>query len=104
MLPVIDTFPDQRIGSVDRKNAPGNQVVIDIGGGRFVAYAHIQSGSIPVSVGQSVRRGQLVGLVGNSGNSDMPHLHVQAQNNAIFDVNQPPAGLATYPMLFPTSK
>jgi hypothetical protein len=30
----------------------------------------------------------------------MPHLHVQAQNNATFDVNRPPAGLATYPMLF----
>jgi hypothetical protein len=29
-----------------------------------------------------------------------PHLHVQAQNNAISDVNSPPAGLTTYPLLF----
>jgi DNA-binding NarL/FixJ family response regulator len=97
---VVDTFPDQPIGSVDRQNAPGNQVVIDIGSGKFVAYAHIQSGSITVSVGQRVRRGQVVGLVGNFGNTDLPHLHVQAQNNATFDANRPPAGFATYPMLF----
>jgi murein DD-endopeptidase MepM/ murein hydrolase activator NlpD len=52
-----------------------------------------------VSAGQSVRRGDIIGLVGNSGNSDEPRLHVQAQDKAIFDVNKPP-GLITYPLLF----
>ena len=53
-----------------------------------------------MSAGQSVRRGDIIGLVGNSGNSDEPHLHVQAQDKAIFDVNKPPPGLITYPLLF----
>jgi hypothetical protein len=97
---VINTFPDQPIGSVDLQHPPGNQVVIDIGAGRFIAFGHLQSGSIRASVGERVQRGEIIGLVGNSGNSDEPHLHVQAQNQAIFDVNSPPPGLITYPLLF----
>jgi murein DD-endopeptidase MepM/ murein hydrolase activator NlpD len=97
---VINTFPDQLIGSVDLQNPPGNQVVLDIGRGRFIAFGHLQSGSIKVSVGERVRRGEIIGLVGNSGNSDEPHLHVQAQNDTVFDVNSPPPGLMTYPLLF----
>jgi hypothetical protein len=97
---VISIFPDQPIGSVDLHNPAGNQIVLDIGDGTFIAFGHLQVGSINVSVGQSVRRGEIIGLVGNSGNSDEPHLHVQAQNKAIFDVNKPPPGLITYPLLF----
>ena len=97
---VINSFPDQPIGSVDLQNPAGNQVVLDIGEGTFIAFGHLQSGRISVSVGQRVRRGEIIGLVGNSGNSDEPHLHVQAQNKAIFDVNMPPPGLITYPLLF----
>jgi hypothetical protein len=97
---VINTFPDQPIGSVDLQNPPGNQVVIDIGSGRFLAFGHLQSGSIRASVGEGIQRGEVIGLVGNSGNSDEPHLHVQAQNQAIFDVNNPPPGLITDPLLF----
>ena len=53
----------------------GNHVIIDIGGGRYAFYAHLQPGSLRVKVGARVRRGQVVGLVGNSGNSTEPHLH-----------------------------
>src|SRR5207249_2295748 len=47
-------------------------------------YAHLQPGSIRVKVGDRVRRGQVVGLVGNSGNSTEPHLHFQ-----LSDANSP---------------
>ena len=47
-----------------------------------------------------VRAGQLLGRVDNSGNSDEPHLHVQAQISPTFDVIKPPAGLRTYPLVF----
>jgi murein DD-endopeptidase len=53
----------------------GNHVVLDIGGGHYAFYAHLQPGSLRVKLGDHVRRGQVVGLVGNSGNSTEPHLH-----------------------------
>ena len=53
----------------------GNHVILDIGGGRYAFYAHLKPGSLRVRVGERVKRGQVVGLVGNSGNSTEPHLH-----------------------------
>ena len=97
---VVDMFPDQPIGSVDVRHPAGNHVALRIGEDRFVVFGHMQSASVRVSVGDQVRRGDVIGLVGNSGNSDEPHLHIQAQNNATFDVFAPPANLTTYPLLF----
>ena len=53
----------------------GNHVIVDLGGGRFAFWAHLQPGSVRVKIGDRVRRGQVLGLVGNSGNSTEPHLH-----------------------------
>ena len=58
----------------------GNHVILDIGGGRYAFYAHLQPGKIPVKLGDKVKRGQVVGLVGNSGNSTEPHLHFHISN------------------------
>ena len=57
--------------------APGNHVVEALGGGRFALYAHLQAGSVRVAAGQRVLRGQVLGLVGNTGESTEPHLHFQ---------------------------
>ena len=62
----------------------GNHVIIDLGLGRYAFYAHLQPGSLRVKVGDKVKRGQVVGLVGNSGNSTEPHLHFH-----ISDANSP---------------
>lgn len=53
----------------------GNHVVLDIGHGHYAFYAHLQPGSLKVKLGDHVKRGQVLGLVGNSGNSTEPHLH-----------------------------
>ncbi len=53
----------------------GNHVIVDIGGGRFAFYAHMQPGSPRVKVGDHVKTGEVLGLVGNTGNSSEPHLH-----------------------------
>jgi biotin carboxyl carrier protein len=53
----------------------GNHVIVDIGGGRYAFYAHMQPGSPRVKVGDHVKTGQVLGLVGNTGNSSQPHLH-----------------------------
>jgi Peptidase family M23 len=55
--------------------AGGNWIVVDIGGGHFAFYAHLQPRSLTVTTGDRVRRGQVLGLLGNSGNSTAPHLH-----------------------------
>ncbi len=53
----------------------GNHVIIDLGGGNYAFYAHMVPGSVRVKVGDRVVPGQVIGLLGNSGNSDAPHLH-----------------------------
>jgi murein DD-endopeptidase MepM/ murein hydrolase activator NlpD len=66
------------------KTLPGNYVVVDIGGGHFAGYAHLVPGSLTVGVGDRVRRGQVLGHLGNSGNSDLPHLHFQMTDGPLF--------------------
>jgi len=58
----------------------GNHAVLDIGHGRYAFYAHLQPGSLKVKLGDHVKRGQVLGLVGNSGNSTEPHLHFHLSN------------------------
>jgi murein DD-endopeptidase MepM/ murein hydrolase activator NlpD len=58
-------------------NVAGNHVVLDLGEGYFAYYAHLQPGSVSVHVGDSVQRGQVLGRIGNSGDSREPHLHFQ---------------------------
>lgn len=57
------------------QTAGGNYVVVKIDGGHFAFYAHMQPGTPRVKVGDKVRTGQVLGLLGNTGNSDGPHLH-----------------------------
>jgi murein DD-endopeptidase MepM/ murein hydrolase activator NlpD len=55
--------------------ADGNFVVLDIGQGAFALFAHMQPGSVTVKPGAKVKRGDVLGKVGNTGNSQAPHLH-----------------------------
>jgi murein DD-endopeptidase MepM/ murein hydrolase activator NlpD len=55
----------------------GNHVIMEIGNGLFAFYAHMQPRSLRVKVGDKVTRGQVLGLLGNTGNSSEPHLHFQ---------------------------
>jgi Peptidase family M23 len=62
----------------------GNHIILDLGDGRYAFYAHLQPGSLRVKLGDHVRRGEVLALVGNSGNSTEPHLHFQ-----LCDANSP---------------
>ena len=57
------------------QTAGGNHVVVKLARKRFAFYAHMQPGSVRVEEGDRVRTGQILGLLGNTGNTDAPHLH-----------------------------
>jgi murein DD-endopeptidase len=67
--------PNSRAVPITLETIGGNHVLLDLGNGIFAFYAHLQPGSIRVHIGDKVKEGQVLGLVGNSGNSTEPHLH-----------------------------
>ena len=85
-----DSIPENVPGATSRavpitlETVGGNHVILDLGKGRYAFYAHLQPGSLRVKLGERVRRGQVLGLVGNSGNSTEPHLHFH-----VSDANSP---------------
>jgi len=87
VLSVVDGVAENTPGKgravpITLATAAGNQVSLDIGGGFTAFYAHLQPGSLRVKVGDRVKRGQVLGLLGNSGNSTGPHLHFQISRGA----------------------
>ena len=76
-----DSIPQNVPGETSRavpitlETVAGNHIVLDIGNGHYALYAHLQPGSLRVKLSEHVRRGQVLGLVGNTGNSTEPHLH-----------------------------
>jgi hypothetical protein len=78
---VVNDQPEQTPGkyptNIPLADADGNCVILDLGGHRYALYAHMQPGSIRVHRGDHVKLGQVLGLVGDSGNSVVPHLHFQ---------------------------
>jgi Peptidase family M23 len=78
---VIEGQPEQTPGNyptnIPLDQADGNSVILDLGNRHFALYAHMQPGSIKVHRGEHVHSGQVIGLVGDTGNSIVPHLHFQ---------------------------
>ena len=74
---IVENVPlsPNRAVPINLETVGGNHVIIDLGGGNYAFYAHLIPGTVAVKVGDQVKKGQLVGRLGNSGNSDAPHLH-----------------------------
>ncbi|TXS30426.1 M23 family metallopeptidase [Streptomyces sp. ms191] len=69
----------------------GNHVTLEVAPGRYLLYAHLTPGSLKVREGDRVESGQVLGLIGNSGNSTTPHLHFQVTTTAeFFPTDSPP--------------
>jgi len=86
VVSVIDGLPEQTPGKypegISLDQADGNSVILRLDDPRlrghvFALYAHLQPGSLRVHSGDHVHPGQVIGLVGNTGNSLAPHLHFQ---------------------------
>ncbi len=76
-----DLPPNTSLAERSRNPNPGgNHVVLQTSEDEYVMLAHMQKGAVQVAVGDQGRVGEPVGLVGNSGNSSEPHLHIHAQN------------------------
>ena len=63
----------------------GNHVVVAHDDGTFAAYAHLRRGSAAVAEGTRVATGDQLGEIGNTGNTSLPHLHVQLMDRAAVD-------------------
>ena len=81
---VRDDMEDaEGVGTVSTAaDAAGNVIVIEMNSGRFVVLAHLRQGSLQVENGDFVQTGDALARVGNSGNTTMPHLHLQVQTHA----------------------
>ena len=73
---------------------PSNYMIIDHGGGWRTIYHHMRKNSIPVSVGDTVTEGQVIGLMGSSGNSTGVHLHWAVTYNGM--LVEPMVGESSY--------
>ncbi|MEW5847612.1 MAG: M23 family metallopeptidase [Myxococcota bacterium] len=90
------TLNDNPVGARDDLSPYGNHVVIDHGHGVASVMAHLMKGSIVVEVGDKVVPGQIVGRVGNSGASDLPHLHFHLQRGLDLQVSRAEGAVALF--------
>lgn len=94
VLGVRDGEPDVAVSvrgnaNLNGKDA-GNGVVIDHGDGWQTQYSHLRKGSVVVQKGQTVARGDLLGMIGESGNADFPHVDFSVRHNGkVVDPYQP---------------
>ena len=81
---VNDGEPDKPIGRRWRGGDPaGNHVVLEVAPHQYLFLGHLESGSVEVGPGDTVRAGQRLGRVGNSGRTPVPHLHIHLQDSPV---------------------
>ncbi len=85
VVTVVDQYQEQIPGSLPEgqtvQTAGGNHVVVDMGDDLFAFYAHMQPGSIKVKEGQKLKPGDVIGSLGNTGNTDAAHLHFHVMDS-----------------------
>lgn len=77
ILKTVNSMRDQSPPETDSFNPAGNCVVIKQDNtDKAIILAHLLQGSVKVQEGDVIQKGQLIGKVGNSGNTSEPHLHI----------------------------
>ena len=72
-------YKRQRRDSI--QSVTGNYIIIKCDDHIYAAFAHLKYGSVKVRIGQKVKKGDLLGCIGHSGNSFFPHLHFQLMDS-----------------------
>ena len=76
---LLEGLPEQVAGQsptgLPLEQYGGNHIVQDIGDGNYAFYAHLKTGSVKVKLGDQLTTGQVIAALGNTGNTDAPHLH-----------------------------
>ncbi|MEU4926164.1 M23 family metallopeptidase [Streptomyces yokosukanensis] len=80
VISASNTVQDQKPGEIRYQPPYGNHVFVDTGR-EIIKLAHLRPGSVTVTKGDIVRAGQLLGEVGNTGNTTEPHLHIHAERD-----------------------
>ena len=88
IIEIIEGVRDNSPGSLNPYSALGNCVIIQHREDEVSVLAHLKRGSTVVKVGDKVKRGQLLGKCGNSGNSSEPHLHFHLQDSPVIQDGQ----------------
>ena len=84
VLEVRNDLPDLTPPDADSENVEGNFLNLLCEDENVNVYiAHMQKGTVVVKEGESIQRGQPIGLVGNSGNTSEPYLHIHAEKNGV---------------------
>jgi len=87
VVDALDNLPDQPPGKlpdptkITLRTVDGNHVTIDMGHGLYVFYAHLGKGTVRVHRGDRVKAGEVIGELGNSGNTSAPHLHIHVMDS-----------------------
>ncbi len=85
IVQAVDGVKDNVPGVMNRRFVPGNSIIIRTDNGEYVFLSHFKQHTILVKQGQKVKKGTLLGLCGNSGNSSEAHLHFHIQNKESSD-------------------
>ncbi len=93
VVKVRANVPESAVGEVNVAQSWGNFVVLWHAPGLYSVVAHLATGTVKVTEGQSVSAGDVLGLCGSSGRSPEPHLHFQLQG-------APEVGSPTLPCRF----
>jgi murein DD-endopeptidase MepM/ murein hydrolase activator NlpD len=79
-----ETVPDD----LTARTLYGNFVILRIAPGVYAHYAHFERGSVAVRIGERVRRGTVIGRLGQSGAAGAPHLHFHLSNRPTFEQSE----------------
>lgn len=87
VVAMIDTLPNTEItlAPSDSLNPAGNHVILEFETDRYLFLAHLEHYTISINIGDTIRAGDFIGNIGNSGNTSWPHLHMHIQDLPMID-------------------